>query len=78
MKKCKRLLAACLGAVVVSTAFPTITNAKINIYEDKVSGGTWIQDSSTGKWWYEHADGTYTVNDWEYINGRWYWFDEAG
>ena len=39
MKKCKRLLAACLGAVVVSTAFPTITNAKINIYEDKVSGG---------------------------------------
>ena len=55
-----------------------IRNSHFDLYYLYSNTRTWIQDSSTGKWWYEHADGTYTVNDWEYINGRWYWFDEAG
>lgn len=41
------------------------------------SGGTWIK-SSNGKWWYKHSDGSYTKNDWEYIDGSWYYFDSNG
>ena len=33
---------------------------------------------SGGKWWYRHADGSYTRNGWEHINGAWYHFDRAG
>ena len=39
--------------------------------------GTWIRESN-GKWWYRHADGSYTKNAWEYINGKWYHFDKYG
>ena len=40
--------------------------------------GQWIYNSTVEKWWYRHNDGTYTTNDWEYINGKWYHFDSAG
>ena len=36
----------------------------------------WIQ--SGNRWWYRHADGGYTRNAWELINGSWYYFDNAG
>ena len=36
----------------------------------------WI--NSGGKWWYRHADGSYTRNDWEKIDGYWYHFDASG
>ena len=36
----------------------------------------WIKEGS--KWWYRHADGSYTKNDWEYIDGKWYHFDKNG
>ena len=36
----------------------------------------WIQ--SGNRWWYRHADGSYTKNNWEAINGTWYYFDVAG
>lgn len=39
--------------------------------------GKWIQ-SLDGRWWYQHSDGTYTKNGWEYINGSWYRFDADG
>ena len=29
---------------------------------------------SNGRWWYSHADGSYTTNDWENIDGEWYLF----
>lgn len=41
------------------------------------TSGEWIL-SNNGKWWYKHADGSYTQNDWEYINGKWYYFDSDG
>lgn len=41
------------------------------------SGGQWVQESN-GRWWYKHADGSYTKYDWEYINGNWYFFDKNG
>ena len=36
----------------------------------------WIQSGS--RWWYKHADGSYTTNGWEKINGTWYYFDQDG
>lgn len=36
----------------------------------------WILSGS--RWWYCHEDGSYTVSDWEDINGKRYYFDEAG
>lgn len=38
--------------------------------------GEWIEDAK-GRW-YKHKDGTYTKNNWEQIDGDWYWFDENG
>ena len=36
----------------------------------------WIQNDD--KWWYRHSDGSYTISNWEKINGQWYYFDSAG
>ena len=36
----------------------------------------WILSGS--RWWYRHADGSYTISDWELINGSLYYFDSAG
>lgn len=38
--------------------------------------GRWIQDS-TG-WWFCNANGSYTQNNWQYINNYWYFFDGRG
>ena len=29
-------------------------------------------------WWYCNADKSYTVNNWQYIDDRWYFFNAAG
>lgn len=31
-----------------------------------------------GRWWYRHADGSYTKSGWEKIDGKWYLFDADG
>ena len=33
---------------------------------------------SGNRWWYRHADGSYTKSNWEYIDGQWYYFDKDG
>ena len=38
--------------------------------------GNWINEK--GKLWYKHMDGTYTNSTWEFINEKWYLFDEEG
>ncbi len=39
----------------------------------------WLQAADgSNKWWYRHADGSYTANSFEYINGKWYYFDASG
>lgn len=38
--------------------------------------GQWIQDQ-TG-WWYRNSNGSYAVNNWQYIKSVWYFFDERG
>ncbi|RII35035.1 glycoside hydrolase [Clostridium chromiireducens] len=37
---------------------------------------TWINDKN--KWWYKHKDGTCTKGAWEFIDGKWYYFNEEG
>ena len=37
----------------------------------------WIQ-AADGRWWYRHADGSYTTDGWERIGGEWYYFDADG
>lgn len=36
----------------------------------------WVK--SGNRWWYSHSDGSYTTNDWEVINGSWYYMDASG
>ena len=46
-----------------------------------VCNGEWLKGTTPGntsKWWYKHPDGSYTKNNWEKINGEWYFFDEEG
>lgn len=38
--------------------------------------GEWKHDGIN--WWYEHSDGSYTKNNWEMIDGKWYIFDSEG
>mgnify|MGYP000007780438 FL=1 len=38
--------------------------------------GAWLRDSVG--WWYCNADKSYTVNNWQYIDDRWYFFNAAG
>lgn len=43
---------------------------------NQVSHSGWKKDQ-TG-WWYRNDDGSYTVNNWQYIGGQWYYFSENG
>ena len=54
------------------------TDTKLKKVEDSKASqaGNWIE--SAGRWWYKHADGSYTTNGWEQIKGTWYYFDHAG
>ena len=54
------------------------TDTELKKVEDEKPSqdGNWIQ--SAGRWWYKHADGSYTTNGWEQIKGTWYYFDHAG
>lgn len=36
----------------------------------------WMQKGN--RWWYRHADGSYTKSGWEQIGGKWYLFDADG
>ena len=40
------------------------------------SQSVWIK--SGDRWWYRHADGSYTTSDWELIDGKLYYFDADG
>lgn len=56
------------GPVVTTTTKTTTTTAP-----------QWLQAADgSNKWWYRHADGSYTVNGFEYINSKWYYFDASG
>ena len=47
------------------------------VYNPYYTGEAMWKQNNTG-WWYEHADGTYTTNGWEKIDGKWYHFNARG
>ncbi|MBR0086418.1 MAG: N-acetylmuramoyl-L-alanine amidase family protein [Lachnospiraceae bacterium] len=47
----------------------------VNAPNNGVAAG-WKHNSSG--WWYQRADGTYPVSQWEKISGKWYHFDSKG
>lgn len=53
----------------------TDNNAE-NELEVQAATNRWIR--SGNRWWYCHRDGSYTKDDWEAINGVWYYFDQSG
>ena len=52
------------------------TNTSTQSGSNSNISGSWVQSGS--RWWYKHADGSYTTNGWEKINGVWYHFDNSG
>lgn len=68
------------GGCVARKQYP-LNYARIDGYgrpkydtEEKVVG--WQLDKNG--WWYAHADGSWTTNGWETINGHKYYFDNSG
>lgn len=62
-----------------STKSVTVTEeaaVKTDTKKESKSQGTWRKTDKG--WWYEHADGTFTKDGWEEIDGKWYAFDEDG
>ena len=47
------------------------------VYNPYVLGTDMWKHNDKG-WWFEHADGSYTTNGWEKIQGKWYYFDKDG
>ncbi len=48
-----------------------------DLFENQIElKNEWIKEN--GKYWYRHVDGSYTTNDWEQIDGKWYFFDSDG
>lgn len=73
-----------MGVVVLSAALTLgvicmdfIAPMSVQVWADTTIAGSWIQ-ASDGRWWYRHADGSYTKSNWEFINGYWYYFDASG
>ena len=64
---------------------PYLDPAKWRALHDRITEGStapaaraqWVQKED-GRWWYRHADGSYTAGDWELVDGRWYLFDADG
>ena len=52
------------------------TNEAANANLNKSANGTWLKQGN--QWWYQHADGGWTNNGWEQIDGKWYKFDQNG
>jgi len=46
------------------------------LLNDITIAGKWINQNS--KWWYKHEDGSYTSNNWEKIDSKWYHFNYEG
>lgn len=55
---------------IVTNSYPNLRQKAGN------ASGSWQQDA-TG-WWWRYPDGSYPTNQWEYINDRWYFFNQHG
>ncbi len=73
-----------VGNYYLSSTGVMATDTWIGVYYVDESG-VWIPGKprnqwvlSGNRWWYCHEDGSYTKSDWEKIDGKKYYFDEAG
>ena len=64
--------------VVYSYSVNSIYNifSSTTLNYNSTSPGTWIHDEKG--WRYLNLNGTHAVSDWQYINKKWYYFDETG
>ncbi|NCC45229.1 MAG: N-acetylmuramoyl-L-alanine amidase, partial [Clostridia bacterium] len=62
--------------IVGKTMDGTDSGSQVQEENKTQSKASWIK--SQNRWWYRHADGSYTRSDWEKIDGLWYYFDGAG
>ena len=67
-----------IGILPPDSVQQRLENGMYDVAILQTSDGQWLQDASTGKWRYKHADNSYTKNDWEQIGNRWYHFDKNG
>ena len=58
-----------------SVTYRYISGTEDKLLPSNITAG-WIKKD--GRWWYQHADGSYTTNGWEQIEGIWYHFDQSG
>ena len=52
------------------------SNSSTSTSTDILATSSWMY--SNGRWWYKHANGSYTTKAWEKIDGVWYYFDDEG
>lgn len=59
---------------------PSGDNTTVEKEAQIVRQAKWMQDPTTGRWWYQNADGSYPANGWwqDPSNGVWYFFDAQG
>ena len=69
-----------IGNYYVDSEGKMVKNSWINGYyvgsDGRYRPAQWVQ--TNGKWWYRHQDGSYTRNNFEYIDGHWYYFNGNG
>lgn len=71
------LLAPCTAwAAPVSTETPQQIQSVNTTKSAAAKKGKWI--TQNGRLWYRNANGSYTKNDFQKINGNWYFFDKNG
>ena len=62
-------------ATTYSVTYRYISGTEGKLLPSNITAG-WIKKDD--RWWYQHADGSYTTNAWERIEGIWYHFDQSG
>lgn len=63
---------------------PYVDSAKWEALHSRITAGStpapkdeWVQ-AGDGRWWYRHADGSFTKSGWELVSRKWYLFDADG
>lgn len=76
----KRLLQWGIALSLAGTLVPPVMQDLIveTHAENTKRKGSWQYDSKTGKWWLELSDGSYPAGRWMRVDGKWYYFDDAG
>lgn len=65
------------GDMAVSTWVGSYYVSASGAWDPNYQPAAWIQ-AGDGRWWYRHEDGSYTTNNWECIDGKYYYFDASG